>query len=54
MKKLQDGSTQLNQKEILKYLHITSKVPTISKLTELSRSEWDELTDKFINIPSYC
>ena len=34
------------------FIHITGKVPTISKLTELSRSEWDELTDKFINIPA--
>jgi hypothetical protein len=27
-------------------------MPSISKLTELSRSQWDELTDKFINIPA--
>ncbi|MDC0168957.1 SDR family oxidoreductase [Candidatus Nitrosopelagicus sp.] len=34
------------------FIHITGKVPSISKLTELSRSEWDGLTDKFINIPA--
>ena len=34
------------------FIHITGKVPSITKLTELSRSEWDELTNKFINIPA--
>jgi len=34
------------------FIHITGKVPPISKLTELSRSEWDGLVDKFINIPA--
>ena len=34
------------------FVHITGKVPSITKLTELSRSEWDELTNKFINIPA--
>jgi len=34
------------------FIHITGKVPPISKLTELSRNEWDGLTDKFINIPA--
>ena len=33
-------------------IHITGKVPSISKLTELSRNKWDELTNKFINIPA--
>ena len=34
------------------FIHITGKLPSISKLTELSRNEWDELTNKFINIPA--
>jgi NAD(P)-dependent dehydrogenase (short-subunit alcohol dehydrogenase family) len=34
------------------FIHITGKVPPISKLTELSRSEWNGLTDKFINNPA--
>ena len=34
------------------FIHITGKVPNISRLTELSRKEWDELTNKFINIPA--
>ena len=34
------------------FIHITGKVPSIAKLTELSRSEWDKLTNKFINIPA--
>ncbi|HMK33073.1 MAG TPA: SDR family NAD(P)-dependent oxidoreductase, partial [Nitrosopumilaceae archaeon] len=33
-------------------IHITGKIPPFSKLTELSRSEWDSLVDKFINIPA--
>ena len=30
-------------------IHVTGNVPDFSKLTELSRSEWDKLVDKFIN-----
>ena len=33
-------------------IHITGNVPTFSKLTELSRDEWDKLIDQFINIPA--
>ncbi len=33
-------------------IHSTGNVPQISKFTELSRSEWDKLVDKFINIPA--
>ena len=45
-------NTAKSKGDIEVFIHITGKVPTISKLTELSRSEWDELTDKFINIPA--
>ena len=33
-------------------VHITGKVPEFSKLIELSRKEWDDLVDKFINTPA--
>jgi len=33
-------------------IHVTGKVPQISKLVELSRSEWENLIDKFINTPA--
>ena len=45
-------NTAKSKGDIEVFIHITGKVPIISKLTELSRSEWDELTDKFINIPA--
>jgi len=33
-------------------IHVTGKIPPFAKLTELSRSEWDALVDKFINAPA--
>ena len=45
-------NTAKSKGDIEVFIHITGKVPAISKLTELSRSEWDGLTDKFINIPA--
>ena len=33
-------------------IYFTGNVPNFSKLTELSRSEWDKLVDKFINTPA--
>ncbi len=33
-------------------IHVTGKVPQISKLIESSRSEWENLIDKFINTPA--
>jgi hypothetical protein len=36
----------------LLFIHITGDVPEFSKLTELSRSEWDGLVNKFINTPA--
>jgi NAD(P)-dependent dehydrogenase (short-subunit alcohol dehydrogenase family) len=34
------------------FIYLTDNVPNFSKLTELSRSEWDKLVDKFINTPA--
>jgi NAD(P)-dependent dehydrogenase (short-subunit alcohol dehydrogenase family) len=34
------------------FIHITGNVPEFSKLTELSRNEWDGLVNKFINKPA--
>ena len=34
------------------FIHLTGNVPNFSKLTELSRNEWDELVDKFVNTPA--
>ena len=33
-------------------IHVTGKVHAFSKITEVSRSQWDSLVDKFINIPA--
>jgi len=33
-------------------IHITGNLPDFSKLTELSRDEWDKLVDQFINSPA--
>ena len=34
------------------FIYSTGNVPDFSKLTELSRNEWDKLVDKFINAPA--
>ena len=41
-----------NMGEIIAIVNITGKVPEFSKLIELTRKEWDNLVDKFINIPA--
>ena len=41
-----------NLGEILAVIHVTGKLPEISKLTELSRAGWEELTEKFISTPA--
>ncbi len=33
-------------------IHVTGKIPPFAKLTEISRSQWDALVDKFINVPA--
>lgn len=41
-----------NMGDVLAVVHVTGKVPEFSKLIELSRKQWDDLVDKFINIPA--
>src|SRR3989337_105223 len=41
-----------NMGEIGAVIHITGRVPEFSKLINLSRSQWDNLVDKFINTPA--
>jgi NAD(P)-dependent dehydrogenase (short-subunit alcohol dehydrogenase family) len=45
-------TAKTNIGEILGVIHITGKLPEISKLTESSRAEWDALTEKFISTPA--
>ncbi len=46
------NTAKTNIGEILGVIHITGKLPEISKLTELSRAAWEELTEKFISTPA--
>ncbi len=41
-----------SQGQIVAVINITGNLPQISKLVELSRKDWDELVDKFINTPA--
>jgi len=41
-----------SQGQIDAVINITGNLPQISKLVELSRKEWDDLVDKFINTPA--
>lgn len=41
-----------NMGEVIAVVHVTGKVPEFSKLIELSRKQWDDLVDKFINTPA--
>jgi len=46
------NTAKTNHGEILAVVHVTGKLPEISKLTELSRVNWEELTEKFISTPA--
>ncbi len=46
------NTARTNIGEILAVIHVTGKLPELSKLTELSRSAWEELTEKFISTPA--
>jgi len=46
------NTANTNLGEILAVIHITGKLPEISKLTELNRAGWEELTEKFISTPA--
>ena len=43
------NTAKTNLGEILGVIHVTGKLPEISKLTELNRAEWEELVAKFIS-----
>jgi len=46
------NTANTNLGEILAVIHITGKLPEISKLIELDRAGWEELTEKFISTPA--
>ena len=46
------NTAKTNIGEILAVVHVTGKLPEVSKLIELSRAEWEELTEKFISTPA--
>ncbi len=46
------NTAKTNHGEILAVIHVTGKLPEISKLIELSRTAWEDLTEKFISTPA--
>ena len=46
------NTAKTNLGEILGVIHVTGKLPEIEKLTELTRTAWEELTEKFISTPA--
>ena len=46
------NTAKTNIGEILGVIHVTGKLPELSKLTELTRAGWEELTEKFISTPA--
>ena len=46
------NTAKTNIGEILAVIHVTGKLPDIPKLTELTRTEWEELVAKFIETPA--
>lgn len=46
------NTANTNLGKILAVVHITGKLPNISKLTELPRAKWQELIEKFITTPA--
>ncbi len=46
------NTAKTNHGDILAVVHITGKLPEISKLTELSMAEWQGLIEKFITTPA--
>ena len=46
------NTAKTNIGEILGVIHITGKLPEVSKITELSRKGWEELIEKFITTPA--
>ena len=46
------NTAKTNIGSILAVIHVTGKVPEVSKLTDLTRDEWEGLVAKFINTPA--
>ena len=46
------NTAKTNIGDILGVIHVTGKLPELSKLTELSRAGWEELIQKFITTPA--
>jgi len=46
------NTAKTNIGDILGVIHVTGKLPNVSKLTELSRADWEALTEKFISTPA--
>ena len=46
------NTAKTNIGNILGVIHITGKLPEISKITELTRAKWEELIEKFITTPA--
>jgi len=46
------NTANTNLGSILAVVHITGKLPNISKLIELPRAKWEELVEKFISTPA--
>jgi NAD(P)-dependent dehydrogenase (short-subunit alcohol dehydrogenase family) len=46
------NTAKTNIGDILGVIHVTGKLPDISKVTELTRKGWDELVEKYITTPA--
>ncbi|MFB5646948.1 MAG: SDR family oxidoreductase, partial [Candidatus Nitrosomaritimum yanchengensis] len=46
------NTANTNLGKILAVVHVTGKLPEITKLTELTREGWEELIEKFITTPA--
>ena len=46
------NTAKTNIGDILGLIHVTGNLPNIPKLTEVSRAEWESLTEKFISTPA--
>lgn len=46
------NTAKTNIGDILGVIHVTGKIPNVSKIVELSRAGWEELVEKFIITPA--
>ncbi len=46
------NTAKTNIGDILGVIHVTGKLPEMSKLIEVSRAQWESLTEKFISTPA--